>query len=91
MPDPIDEEGYEIVSIGPMEPPADLDGVNWHCYVIVQGNNTIRGYRQGNLKSVTQSVEEIVFRLNERRMGKRGRVHLDMTQPSKDRKKKTGS
>lgn len=88
MPDPIDEEGYEIISIGPIKPPADMDGVNWHCYVIAQGKNTIRGYRQGNLRSVTESVEEIVVRLNERRMGKRGRVHLDMTQQRKPAKSK---
>ena len=53
-----------------------MDGADWHRYVIAQGNNTIFGYRQGNLKSVTTSVEEIVMRLNERRMGRRGRVHL---------------
>jgi hypothetical protein len=44
----------------------------------VQGTNTIHGYRQGNLGAVTKAVEEIVFQLNERRTGKRGRVHLVM-------------
>lgn len=36
----------------------------------------IRGYRQGGLRAVTTAVEEIVAQLNERRMGKRGRVNL---------------
>ncbi len=76
------EENYEIVSVRPTEPPSDMDGSNWHSYVIVQGSNTIRGYRQGSLNSVTQAVKDLVFRLNERRAGKRGRVHLVMP-PSK--------
>jgi hypothetical protein len=76
------EENYEIQSVRPTEPPSDMEGSDWHNYVIVQGTNTIQGYRQGSLKSVTKAVREIVFRLNERRTGKRGRVNLVM-QPSK--------
>lgn len=73
------EEDYKILSVQPTEAPLDMDGNDWHCYIIAQGNNTIRGYQQGNIRSVTTTVEEIVVRLNERRMGKRGRVHLDMS------------
>ena len=69
-------EDFEIVSVEPVDPPRGIVGGGWHCYIIEQGENTIRGYRQGNLKSVTRSVEEIVAQLNERRYGKRGRVHL---------------
>ena len=72
------EENYEIVSVRPTEPPQDMEGSDWHSYVIVQGTNTIRGYRQGSLNSVTREVTDLVFRLNERRAGKRGRVHLLM-------------
>ena len=61
----------------------DMDGTDWHCYIIEQGKNTIRGYQQGSLQVVTKSVEEIVMRLNERRFGKRGRVHLDMSTRAK--------
>jgi hypothetical protein len=39
--------------------------------VITQGTNTIQGYRQGNLKDVTEAVNELIEKLNERRMGKR--------------------
>ena len=60
-----------------------MGGTGWHCYVIEQGNNNIRGYRQGSIDSVTRAVEEIVFRLNERRRGKFGRVHLTMSSPAK--------
>ena len=72
----VDDQAYEILSIRPTEPPPEMDGADWHCYVISQGNNKIHGYRQGSLKSVTRSVEEIVLQLNERRMGRRGRAHL---------------
>lgn len=77
------EEDYEIISVEPAEAPDDLGGTDWYCYIIGQGANRIRGYRQGNPNSVRRSVEEIVLRLNERRIGKRGRVHLDMSSPRK--------
>ena len=77
------EEDYQIVSVEPTSPPMDMGGTDWHCYIIEQGKNTIRGYKQGSLKVVTKSVEEIVMQLNERRFGKRGRVHLDMSTRAK--------
>jgi len=77
------EEDYEIVSVEPTGPPMDMGGTDWHCYIIEQGKNTIRGYQKGSLTAVTKSVEEIVERLNERRFGKRGRVHLDMSTRAK--------
>ena len=72
------EDAFEIVSVLPTRAPPETQGSDWHCYVIAQGTNTIRGYRQGNLGIVTNAVEEIVARLNDRRIGKRGRVHLVM-------------
>ena len=60
-----------------------MAGSGWHCYVIQQGENRIRGYQQGNIKDVTRAVEEIVMRLNERRYGKSGRVHLTMSAQGK--------
>ena len=72
------EDAFQIVSVLPTKAPPDTKGSDWHCYVIAQGTNTIRGYRQGNLGIVTDAVEEIVTQLNDRRIGKRGRVHLVM-------------
>ena len=72
-------DDYEIVSVEPTDPPLDMVGTGWHCYIIAQGKTTIRGYQQGNVKTVTSAVEEIVARLNERRYGKKGRVHLQMS------------
>ena len=76
-------EDYAIVSIEPTDPPGGFVGTDWQCYIIQQGENRIRGYRQGNIKTVTRAVEEIVVRLNERRYGKTGRVHLTMTSQKK--------
>ncbi len=74
---------YEIVSVRRAEPPPGAVGSTWYRYVITQGTNTINGCRQGNLKAVTEAVEEIVTQLNERRLLRRGRVGLVMTSKKK--------
>lgn len=81
------EEKYGIVSVKPVDTPRGAVGTDWHCYVIEQGKNSIRGYRQGSIDTVTRAVEEIVFRLNERRCGKFGRVHLTMSSQGKKDKR----
>jgi len=70
---------YEVMSVEPAEAPNDMGGADWYRYIIGQGANRICGYRRGDVLSIRQSVEEIVLRLNERRIGKRGRVHIDMS------------
>ena len=49
------------------------DGSNdiWHQYVISQGPNTINGLRPGARVEVASQLEEMVARLNQRRMGKK--------------------
>ena len=81
------EEKYGIVSVKPVDAPRGTVGTDWHCYVIEQGKNNIRGYRQGSIDTVTRAVEEIVVRLNERRRGKFGRVHLTMSSQKKKAKR----
>ena len=74
---------YEIVSIRRAEAPPGVEGSYWHQYVIAfEGSNTIHGYQQGNLRVVTRAVEEIVAQLNERHLGKRGRVQLPLGKKS---------
>lgn len=80
------DKDYELVSVEPSDPPEDMVGKGWHRYIIEQGENTILGYKQGNIQAVTQAVEEIVARLNERRYGRSGRVHLTMSSPRKKTK-----
>ena len=77
------EHPYEIVSVRRTEPPPGAEGSDWHRYVITQGINTINGCRQGNLKAVTEAVEEIVVQLNGRRLNSRGRVQLVITPQKK--------
>ena len=79
---------YGIVSVRPVDAPRGTVGTDWHCYVIMQGKNTIRGYQQGDLEAVRRAVEGIVARLNERRRGKFGRVHLTIPSAAKDTKRK---
>ncbi len=70
-------QSYEIVSVRRAKPPPGGEGSYWYRYVIAfEGTNSIRGYRQGNLKAVTRAVEEIVAKLNERHLSKSSRVHL---------------
>ena len=67
---------YKIVYIERTDAPAGTEGNDWYAYVIAQGDHIINGYRKGKLKAVTEAVEEVIFQLNERRFGKRGRVNL---------------
>ena len=76
------QQPYRVQSIVPAKPPIGAEGNNWFHYVIVQGDNLINGYRQGSLESVTHEIEENVELLNERRLGKRGRVQLVATNNS---------
>jgi hypothetical protein len=73
---------YEIVSVDRTDPPEGMEGDDWHCYVISQGKNTIEGFRQGKPRAVKKAVEDIVAQVNERHMGKRGRVNLVPTPKS---------
>lgn len=87
MPAPRDED-YAIVSVEPSDPPGGVSGTGWHCYIIEQGDNRIRGYKPGNAQAVRRAVEQIVAQLNERRYSKSGRVHLTLSSPwSKGRSK----
>lgn len=67
---------YEIVLVKKTEPPPNVEGSDWYRYEISQGSNIIHGCRAGSLGAVTTAVEEMVEQLNERRLGKRGRVNL---------------
>ena len=75
---------YEIVSVQRAEPPPGTKGSNWYRYVIAfEGTKTIHGCQQGGVKAVTRAVEEIVAQLNERHLGKPGRVNLIPTRKKK--------
>lgn len=67
---------FSVGIVEATDPPAEGAGKYWCKYTIVQGHNTINGVRQGGVKAVKKAVGEIVTDMNQRRMGKRGRVHL---------------
>ncbi len=78
-------EQYELENIEKATAPDGGSGKDWFRYTIIQGRNTITGYRQGSQRTVTRAVKDIVIELNERRVGKRGRVHLT---PSRKQQKR---
>jgi hypothetical protein len=77
-------DAYRIDSLAKTKAPAGANGKDWYRYVIIQGENTIVGHRQGSQRAVKEAVNDLVTRLNERRSGKPGRVHL--TSSSKKKK-----
>ena len=75
-------EQYELEAIEKASAPDGGTGTDWFRYTIIQGQNTITGYRQGSQRTVTKAVKDIVIELNERRGGKKGRVHLTPSRKS---------
>jgi hypothetical protein len=76
------ENGFRLVSIRSTAAPSGSVGHDWYAYCIAQGTNMINGYRRGDLAEVTVGIENIIAALNERRVGKRGRVDLKPSRPA---------
>jgi hypothetical protein len=70
------DQPFRVSSITRADAPEGAHSPDWYRYEIAQGQNAIVGHREGTLSAVTQAVADIVIRLNERRLGKSGRVHL---------------
>ena len=81
-PNSANENEFRLVSIRSTPAPSGSAGADWFAYCIAQGTNMINGYRHGDLADVTLGVENIVAALNERRVGKRGRVDLKPNRPA---------
>lgn len=64
------EQPFRIDEITRAPAPDGGDSV-WHRYVISQGTNTIAGLRAGQRAEVLLQVEQMVERLNQRRIGKK--------------------
>jgi hypothetical protein len=60
---------FKVDSIARTSAPDGGEGV-WYSYVISQGTNTITGVRAGTQAEVETLLQEMVKRLNERRVGK---------------------
>jgi len=71
------EPPYEVSAIRRADAPSGTAGGNWHEYVIsFEGSDSIQGLNSGSLKAVRTAVNEMFAQLNERHLGKRGRVNL---------------
>ena len=79
------DEPFKIVSVTKSEGPEGSDNKDWYRYVISRGEDPIVGFRRGSKKSVVEAAEEVVFSLNERLVGKQGRVHIKYRKSSKKR------
>ena len=64
---------FKIIELIKTDPPEADDEREWYRYVISQGDKPIVGMRQGSKRSVKMAIEEVVLRMNERRLGKTGR------------------
>ena len=64
---------FKIIELTKTDPPESDDEREWHRYVISQGDKPIIGLRQGSKRSVKAAIDEVVLRMNERRLGKTGR------------------
>ncbi len=73
------QQPFEFVELEQVEAPDGSDDGRWYRYVISQGGQSIVGHRRGTKKKVREAVNDIVQRMNERRMGRSGRVHLSMS------------
>ena len=69
---------FRVIEFARADPPAGQPESEWYRYVISQGREPMSGLRQGTRGSVAAAVDEIVLRMNERRLGRFGRVHLRM-------------
>ncbi|MET0535885.1 MAG: hypothetical protein ABW171_16835 [Steroidobacter sp.] len=63
------EVPFQLASLTPADAPTGAEGT-WFRYVIMQGTNEITGLRAGSRPEVQRLVDEMVERLNERRLGK---------------------
>jgi hypothetical protein len=76
------DEPYELCSVDKADAPLEGDDGQWCRYTITQGKNQITGYKKGSRTAVTKAAKVIVADLNERRTGRRGRVHLTSSKSS---------
>jgi hypothetical protein len=76
-------EPFRIIEFARADPPGGQPESEWYRYVISQGRAAMAGMRQGSRESVIAAVQDIVDRMNERRLGRSGRVHLKMGGNSK--------
>ena len=64
-----EEPPFRLQSVSRTASPEGSEG-DWYRYVIAQGTNLITGMRAGDEAEIQRALNDMVERLNERRMGK---------------------
>src|SRR5690606_15455170 len=64
-----EEPPFRLQSVARTATPEGSEG-DWYRYVIAQGTNLITGMRTGEEAEIQRALNDMVERLNERRMGK---------------------
>lgn len=62
-------EPYTVASVEKSDPPGDVDGGDWYCYVVVSGRSTITGYCRGSRQDATCRAKDFAEDLNSRMGG----------------------
>ena len=76
---------FKLFAVEASEPPGDGVPGKWFRYKITQGDNVIRGWRQGSKTAVMRELKDTVAALNERRRGRQKRVNLTPASKGKTR------
>lgn len=74
----VNAEPYTLDSVTSCDSPLEDDGRSWHRYIIAQGENRIVGHQPGSVDSVRRGAEEMVVKLNDRRLGTAGRTNIKL-------------
>lgn len=60
---------YTVASVEKSEPPGDVEGRDWYCYIVVSGRSTITGYCRGSRQEATSRAKDFAEDLNSRMGG----------------------
>ena len=60
------QPGYSVKSVEKSPPPKGFQEGEWHCYILVRGNQEIKGVRFDTLKAVTKHARELAETINTR-------------------------
>lgn len=60
---------YTVTSVEKSDPPGDIEGRDWYCYVVASGRSTITGYCRGSRQDATTRAQDFAEELNSRMGG----------------------
>ena len=60
------QPGYSVKSVEKSLPPKGMQEGEWHCYILIRGNQEIKGVRFDTLKAVKKHARELAETINTR-------------------------